>query len=194
MAGRVGELAKRVTARLALALTIAAGLLGLQADAARASPTFGPHDVRTVFHIAKSDDRNRVDYGIRLDGECQPVGARPIYAYWHRFEPGEPTFGDLNYLDRQAYGIASQRVRTRAENGSWTEMRINAFPALRVLVLSQRTASGCVARARIPVNSRPAFVDRVYVQLGGPFHTVEHVTFRGVDVRTERPVVERRRP
>lgn len=158
-----------------------------------AQPRFGPQDVRTVFHIAKSDDRNRVDYGIHLDEQCQPRGANPIYAYWHRFEPGQATYGALNAFDTRVYGIASQRVHTRSERGTWTEMRINALSDLRILVLTQRTAEGCIARARIPVNSRPVFVDRVFVQLSGPF-SVEHVEFHGVDASTSAPVSERRRP
>jgi len=165
--------------------------LALIPTGAHADPSFGAHDVRTVFHIAKSDDRNRVDYGIHLDAQCRPIGEAPIYAYWHRFEPGAPRYGDLNLFDRQVYAITWQSVRTRDPNGTWTEMRVAALPNLRILVLTQRTATGCIARARIPVNSRPAYVDRVFVQLANPF-TIEHVTFRGLDVETSAPVSERR--
>ena len=165
------------------------------ASTASATVTFGPSDVRTVFHIAKSDDHNRVDYGVRLDARCQPVGRSPVYAYWHRFEPGEPVIGELNALDRQVYGITRQTVRSRADNGSWIDVRIAALPSLRILILSQRHAGRCVARARIPVNDRPAFVDRVFVQLGGGIlSSVESVTFSGVDAETSERVSERRRP
>ena len=178
----------------ALAVGVAVGFLAtFVAAPAEADPSFGPHDVRTVFHIAKSDDHNRVDYGIRLDAECRPIGREPLYAYWHRFEPGEPRYGDLNMMDRQVYGIATQAVRTRAPGGSWTELRLNGFARLRILVLARRTEHGCDARARIPVNNRPAYVDRVFVQLDGPFG-VESVTFRGIDADTLEPVSERRLP
>lgn len=160
---------------------------------ARAQPVFRTHDVRTVFHIAKSDDRNRVDYGIHLDASCQPVGETPIYAYWHRFEPRQPRYGRLNALDARLYGIASQSVRTRSGTGSWVEMRVRALQSYRILVLTQRIEERCVARARAAVNDRPAYVDRVFVQLGGPF-TVDHVTFSGRDVETEQAVRERRLP
>lgn len=185
---------ERPASSLVSLLVFAIVALGLpHAAHAQAGRSFGPHDVRTIFHIAKSDDRNRVDYGIHLDADCQPVGRSPVYAYWHRFEPGEPRYGELNPLDRQLYGIRSQRVRTRSANGTWTEMRINALPGYRILVLTQRTADGCQARARAAVNHRPAFIHRVFVQLGGPF-SVDHVVFRGVDATTHRPVVERRLP
>jgi hypothetical protein len=163
------------------------------ASLAAATVTFGARDVRTIFHIAKSDDNNRVDYGIRLDDQCRPVGETPVYAYWHRFDPGYPRFGDLNLLDQQVYGITSQAVRTRSDTGTWVELHVAALPSLRILILVQRHGDGCVARAQIPVNSRPAFVDRVFVQLGGsPFSPVEYVTFRGVDSQTQEPVFERR--
>lgn len=165
----------------------------LSATVAHANPNFGADDVRTVFHIAKSNDRNRVDYGIHLDAECQPVGRAPVYAYWHRFEPGEALFGDLNVLDQRIYGIARQAVRTRTPNGSWVELRVEALRSMRILILIQRAESGCVARAQIEVNRRAAFVDRVFVQLRGSFE-VEYVVFRGVDVQSAEPVVERRQP
>ena len=64
-----------------------------------------------------------------------------------------------------------------------------------MLILSQPHAGGCVARAQIPINDRPAFVDRVFVQLsGGLLGGIEHVEFSGVDTQTQRPVRERRRP
>ena len=160
---------------------------------ASATPSFGSHDVRTVFHIAKSDDRNRVDYGIHLDARCQPVGDEPVYAYWHRFEPGFPRFGDLGFMDSRVYGISSQSVPTRSDDGTWVEMHLAAFPDLRILVLVQRHDGRCVARAQIPVRGQPAFVDRVFVQLRQPLG-VEYVRFRGVDVQTGQPVSERRRP
>ena len=42
-------------------------VLGGVSDAKAGEPPFGRFDVRTVFYISKSDDHNRVDYGIHLD-------------------------------------------------------------------------------------------------------------------------------
>lgn len=158
-----------------------------------ADPTFGRHDVRTVFYISKSDDRNRVDYGIRLDARCQPRSPRPVYAYWRRFEPDQPRFGDLNLLDRRAYAVARQHVVSTASSGSWIEMYIAAVPELRVLVLAQPGGEGCRARAQVPIRGRPAFLDHIHVQLSGPM-SVDHVLLRGEDVARGAPVFERRSP
>jgi hypothetical protein len=160
---------------------------------AHADPSFGPHDVRTIFYISKSDDRNRVDYGVRLDAACLPVGSEPVYAYWHRFEPGQPRYGDLNLMDRRAYAISSQAVRSTAPEGSWIELRLAALPGERVLVLVQRAGEGCIARARFDIRGRPAFLDHIHVTLRGPL-AIDHVTLRGEDVSSGTPVFEHRTP
>jgi hypothetical protein len=51
---------------------------------------FGANDLPTLFFIAKSDDRNRVDYGMRLDSRCAPYGDEPVFPYWREFEPPPP--------------------------------------------------------------------------------------------------------
>lgn len=160
---------------------------------ARADVDFGEHDIRTIFYISKSDDRNRVDYGIHLDATCQPVGPTPLYAYWHRFEPGQPTIGELNGMDERAYGITRQHVRTAAPNGVWLEMHLRGFPEQRFLILVQRNGGGqCLARAMIPIESRDAYLDHIHVTLG--FVGVDRVTLHGRDTRNGDELTETRRP
>jgi len=43
-------------------------------SSAHADPHFGPHDVATVFYVSKSENRNRVDYGLHLDADCHAQG------------------------------------------------------------------------------------------------------------------------
>src|SRR5579862_229788 len=81
-----------------------------QADSNR----FGPTDVQTLFVIGKNLDRNEVQYGIRLDKDCVPVGKEPLYAYWRQFEKGPNVTEDLNFLDRTVYGIGGQWVTERS--------------------------------------------------------------------------------
>jgi len=181
----VGEL-RRLGATLAVAVALAPA-------AAHADPDFGAHDVRTVFFISKSDDRNRVDYGVRLDARCQPVGETPVYAYWHRFEPGQPIYGDLNSMDRRVYGVRQQRVHERNASGTWIEIRLAAVTDERILILVRPGDDGCVAAARIQVRGRDALLDHVHVQLARLFG-VEHVTVHGRDPDTGAEVTERRTP
>ncbi|MCB9598418.1 MAG: DUF4833 domain-containing protein [Sandaracinaceae bacterium] len=169
------------------------GVATLAAVPAAAAVSFGEHDVQTIFYISKSDDRNRVDYAIRLDQTCQPIGSTPIYAYWRRFEPGQPPLGDLNSLDERAYGISRQWVRTAAPNGVWLEMHLSGFAEQRFLVLVQRGGAGeCHARAMLPIRSRDAYLDHIHVTLG--FVGIDHVTLHGRDAATNAEVSESLRP
>jgi len=175
------------------ALLLAAALT-VPASPALARVSFGEHDVRTVFYISKSDDRNRVDYGIRLTAQCMPDGDEPVYAYWHRFEPRQARFGDLRGMDRRAYGIRRQSVSSRAANGSWIEMRIRGFSRERILILVQRGADGtCHARAQVRIDAHDAFLDHIHIQLSGPMR-IENVILEGTDVQSGSPLRESRRP
>lgn len=180
----------RIIAALAgLALLAAGGV------AAATDRRVGPHDVATIFYVSKSDDRNRVDYGVHLDARCRPVGEEPVFAYWHRFEPGEPRFGDLNFFDEQAYGITSQRVASSNGGGTWIEIETRAAPGERLLVLVTRArdGEGCVARLRMRLSGRHAWVERAHVQLAGPMQ-VESITFYGTEVGSGTRIRHRRAP
>lgn len=172
---------------------MALAVVALMASAASATPTIGAHDVPTLFYVGKSDDRNRVDYGVRLDAECFPVGDAPVYAYWRRFEPGAPELGDLNSLDRTAYGIARQSVRVREPNGSWIELRVRALPSRRLLVLVQRAGDRCVGSVQTTIAAEDAVLTRVFVDLAGPMR-VREVEIHGEVRGTGAEIVERGRP
>lgn len=175
----------RARAAIAIALTTL-----LVASFAQATPRIGAHDLPTLFYVAKSDDRNRVDYGIRLDAACAPVGDAPLYAYWRRFEPGQEPLGDLNVLDRTIYGIARQRVASRADNGSWIEVSLRALPARRVLVLVQRAGDRCVGAAQTEIRGRESILDHVFVQLAGPA-SIDHAMIRGEERESGHAISER---
>ncbi|MGE0785080.1 MAG: DUF4833 domain-containing protein [Sandaracinaceae bacterium] len=148
--------------------------------------TIRSSDIATVFFIAKSDDRNRVDYGVRVNERCRPDGNAPMFGYWRRFEPNQPPLGDLNAMDRSVYGIASQRVRTRAPGGTWIEMRLAALSDERVLTLVRpREGGGCDASARVTLQGHELLLDHLFVQLGG-LSGVDHVTVFGTDASTGR--------
>jgi hypothetical protein len=157
---------------------------------ARATPRISTHDLPTLFYVAKSDDRNRVDYGVHLDATCAPQGEEPLFAYWRRFEPGQEPLGDLNMLDRTIYGIAQQRVASRAPDGSWIEVSLRALPARRVLVLVQRAGSRCVGAAQTEIRGRESILDHVFVQLAGPA-SIDHAMIRGEERASGDPISER---
>jgi hypothetical protein len=60
----------------------------------------------TLFFISKSDDENRVDYGMRLDSKCAPYGDESVFPYWREFEPLPP----VRTSGRARRASASMRV------------------------------------------------------------------------------------
>ncbi|MDQ3032375.1 MAG: DUF4833 domain-containing protein [Myxococcota bacterium] len=184
---------RRVRTSSATAAACSLVAIVLASSVAYATPTIGAHDVPTLFYVAKSDDRNRVDYGVRLDASCAPIGDAPLYAYWRRFEPGQPQLGDLNFLDRRGYEIAHQQVRVREANGSWIEFGIRALPSRRLLALVQRAGDRCVGAVQTTIRSEEAVLDHVFVQLDGPMR-IREVVLRGEARVTGHPISERLRP
>jgi len=173
---------------LAVGSVVLASLLAV--GVAYAMPSIGPHDVETVFFVAKSDDRNRVDYGVHLDASCAPVGQSPMFAYWRRFEPGQERLGDLNFLDQTAYGLAQQEVGASDGAGVWIRIRLRALASRPVQVRVQRGPTGCVGAALLDIRGRDAILDHVFVQLGGP-GSIDHVMIRGQERLSGQPVYER---
>jgi len=177
----------------------AAGAIGLALglvapSAAAAYPSFGPNDVATVFFINKSDDKNRVDYWIRLDDRCAPTVDDAVVPYWREFEKAPPVIThSIGMLDKMAYGIASQRVVRRDQNGGDHFMRLKQVG--RPIGIATRRGEGgrCIATARTTIAGVTAELSSIYVKLNGPL-SVAYIDIKGRDMRTGKAVVERLKP
>lgn len=172
-------------ARLGLVLLLVAGV-------ARADyPEFGPNDVPTVFYIAKSDDRNRVDYGIRLDAHCAAVNDEAVIPYWREFEHAPPVrTHPLNFMDKMGYGVAAQNIVERNENGGDYVLRLKHVDR-RIGIRTHRNDKGrCVSVARTLINGSPQELLWIYVKLAGPL-SVDYIDIHGRDPRTGKAVTER---
>ena len=115
---------------------------------------FGPADVKSVFFIAKSQNRNQVHYGIRLDKECSPLGRRPLFAYWRMFEKGgelEPLLG----TEGPAYGLDEAQEIVNTPDASRIRSRLRAFPDRPLLVTVTRKDDQCVAKRARRLQERP---------------------------------------
>jgi hypothetical protein len=169
----------RRNAGIALSLAAVGALLG--AGVALADVSFGPHDVPTVFFVSKSDDDNRVDYGIRLDARCHPASASPMAVYWREFEDGRQgrvTHG-LNLLEVPAYDAADQRVVERRDAGATLSLTIRALRARAITILTRPGATRrCQAEARMHIGGLEATLHHVHLTLGGP-GVVQHADVFG---------------
>lgn len=160
------------------ALVVGAGVIAL-APAALATPAFvpAPTDVPTTFRIAKSENRNEVHFGVRVDADCRPAGAAPVWAYWRMFEHGgavEPL------LEREAkyYGLAQVELFPPREHGGRLRVRLRALPERPIVIDTRPGDRGCTGVATTEIAGGPAQLRRVFVQLAWPFG-VDHIRLEG---------------
>ncbi len=155
-------------------------------------PEFGPNDVPTAFFINKSDDHNRVDYGVRLDATCRPVGSEPVFPYWREFENAPPvrTHG-LKWIERFVYGLGKQRIVRHEPAGAEITVRLKKLDR-EVVISTSRTPEGrCTSIARTHIGRLDAaLLHSAYVKLYRPM-SVEYVEIRGTDPDSGEPVTER---
>lgn len=146
------------------------GVLSVAAIA-YADVAFGANDVPTMFFIDKSDDSNRVDYGIRLDAACQPTSSNPVVVYWRVFENGtrgRSTHG-LNIFEGPVYGVGSSRILESHQGGATLDVTIRAISSRRLRVHVEASNGSCDAWVTTAIDGVDARLDRVHLTLGdGP--------------------------
>jgi hypothetical protein len=152
-----------------------AGLLVVAAASAQLAPA---RDLRSVFLIAKSENKNQVHYGLRVDGACAPLGEEPVYAYWRIFERGPLATEPLLAIERPAYGFAEQRPLDRGERGGAVRVRLAAMPDRPIVVQSAVRDGVCAASSATTIAGVPASLESVYVKLKWPFG-VAHMIVTG---------------
>jgi hypothetical protein len=155
-------------------------------------PAIGPYDIPTLFFINKSDDKNRVDYGIRLDADCVPSKKNAMFHYWREFENAPPVrTHELNLLDRFAYGIADQRLIGRTASGSEYYFRLKALRRELYVQTTKGPDGRCTALVSAALAGQErAEVLSAYVKLRRPM-SVEYVEIHGKDRSTGQTLSER---
>jgi hypothetical protein len=155
-------------------------------------PYFGAHDVPTVFYISKSDDHNRVDYGMRLGDQCTALNNDAVFPYWREFEHAPPVrthpLGTFEYF---AYGISDQHAVRGATSGQYV-IKLKQFGQRPIWITTKREADGhCSVLARCAIAGvRFAELFSIYVKLSGPL-SVEYVVVKGKDLETGKLIEER---
>lgn len=175
----------------ALAGTLAA-LLAAPAHAEE--QTFGPHDIATVFFFNKSDDKNRVDYGLRLDANCMPVGDEPLFPYWRELEnaPPERTH-PLKFIEYAAYGVADQKILKRPGVAE-ISVRLRALDRPITVVTEKDESGKCRAVAWAKVNGvEKAQLSSAYIKLSHGW-SVAYVEVHGKDPRAGKDLLEKLLP
>lgn len=173
---------------MALAVGVAALLTAASAHAV--FPVFGTNDVPTVFFIGKSNDGNRVDYGIHLDATCSATNDEAVVPYWREFEPPPMHTKALGMFAHVGYGIAAQRAVKRGPAGGDYALRLKQV-GRPIGIATRRGDNGrCVATARTTIAGVNAELSSIFVKLSGPL-SVEYIEVKGRDFRTGKLLVER---
>lgn len=165
------------------AKVLGAGLVAvtcLLPGVAAAEISFGANDVATVFFINKSDDHNRVDYGIRLDRTCSPVNDDAVFPYWREFENSPPvrTHG-LNFMDKIGYGIADQKLVKKSATGGVHTMKLKQLNRTITITTKLEADGKCSATGRTTVGGQDAQLLSVYVKLAGAM-SVDYIEIHGL--------------
>ena len=173
---------------------LAAAWTAFTCSALASEPRFGANDVETLFFISKSDDRNRVDYGMRLDSHCAPYGEEPVFPYWRDFEPPLPgRTRSLGFFAKLGYGISTQQVVQRSAMGGETTIKLRQV-GRALSITTRRGADGrCSALVRTPIATAGyAELVSIFVKLAGPL-SVTYIDIKGKDLATGQPIEERLR-
>ena len=179
-------------AQLAVVMLAASSSL-VTAPALAGEVRFGATDIPTVFYISKSDDHNRVDYGMRLDSNCAPVSNDAVFPYWREFEHAPPVvthpLGPFEYF---GYGISEQHLVRAGKPDAAYLVRLKQFKQRPVWITTKRDDKGhCQALVRCQIGKvRFAQLYSIYVKLAGLL-SVEYIIVKGRDPATDQLIEER---
>lgn len=166
--------------------------LSLLAGTAYADPVgFGPTDVPTLFYIAKSNNRDRVDYGTRLDASCRPAAADATFPYWRDLERNPVSVHTMGMFARMAYGFAAQRVEHQAD-GAVVQKLVLKQMNRPIWVTTARAEDGhckAIAWTKIGGVDRAELIS-IYVKLAGAL-SVDYVDVKGRNRETGEMLSER---
>ena len=168
--------------------------LGLAAAPA-AAPKQQAHTLSlSLFTIGKSQNKNQVQYAVHVDGQCVPVSAAPVFAYWRMLELGPNRVEPLLPREVGAYGPASQLVTTRGADGGKIRLVLRALHDRPIVVETRRAADGtCGALATVSIADSSAHLFNVYVKL--TWHlSVDYLLLRGWSIDGTRVLSEKLRP
>jgi Domain of unknown function (DUF4833) len=182
------------SSRVIASWVVVCGSLATPTSARAGEPAFGANDIQTTFFIAKSDDRNRVDYGMRLDTKCTPYGEEPVFPYWREFEPPAPVrTKPMSAFSKLGYGISTQKVLKRSGVGGEHAIKLKQVDRFVYITTSRGADGRCSALVRTKIAGVDyAELTSIFVKLSGPL-SVAYVDLKGKDPATGRKLEERLR-
>ena len=131
-----------------------------------------------IFSIAKSENKNQVQYVVRLDNRCAPLGPAPVSAYWRMLEKGPTLTAPILSREVRAYGLASQAVLAIDGTGGKVQAVLKALPGRPLTIVTSRGSDGaCHALATASIAGAAAHLFNVYVHLR--WYGVDYLLLQG---------------
>jgi hypothetical protein len=140
--------------------------------ASRAQP------VTSVFFIAKSQNRNQVHYGVRVDSRCRTTSHAPVYAYWRDLEVGPQAVSRLLGIEEPVYGIGELQTVENGPDQGRVSFTLRAFPKRPLVIQTFGKPGACQAWALTSIGKEPALLRSIYVAVGFLF-SVDYVLLDG---------------
>ena len=155
-------------------------------------PPFGPFDVQTAFYISKSNDKDRVDYGMRLDQHCAPLNEDTVFPYWRELEHAPPVRSHpITFFQNFAYGFSDQHLVSRSTSGGQYRVQLKQVERPIVIVTAKDEAAHCMATAYATIQGVPnAKLDHIFVKVAGSM-SADYVDVFGSNPKTGAALVER---
>ena len=141
-------------------------------------------------HIEKSENKNQVHYGVKVDAECRPIGKTPMYGYWREFERGPNVRSAILDREQPAYGLTRPRFVEQADEGGTLAIGLRGFPDRSIRVETFRDGDACRARALTKIKGKVAVLHAIYVELGFLF-SIDYVVVRGLRLSDGQPIQEK---
>jgi hypothetical protein len=168
-------------ALITLVLVCAAAVV--HADRLPSSP------INSVFHIAKSENKNQVHYAVSVDARCRPSGKTPVHGYWREYEEGPNVTDALRSHQQRAYGLSARGVSLGEDRGD-IRVSLRALPERQLRIETFRDGDRCRARAFTPIQGQPAVLTSIYVEIGF-LYSIDYILLRGRRVSDGAPIQER---
>lgn len=155
-------------------------LVGMAAlPALAAEPTVGARGTDSTFFISRSENRNQVHYGVRVDEDCRPVGASPVYVYWRMLEKGDAQTEPLLGVEGPVYGVEEAQQVVSAPEGWRVKLKLRSFPDRQIEVSVARENGVCTTRTWTTVGGTVSQLNYIYVKTSWPF-SIDYVRISGV--------------
>jgi len=151
--------------------------------------------IDSVFFIEKSENRNQVHYGVRVDRNCAPIGDEPVYGYWRNLEEGKDARSPLLGIEQRGYGVSIMRSQARTTGGGSVQFSLRGLAGRRIVIDTFSTPQGCRAVAAARILDQVAELRSIYVKLGGLLNLqVDRLLLRGTGLSSRADLIETVRP